>query len=417
MFLVGLLVFGYRGWDGRRALMPLDVVFVQQSLDPSIPFWGISTPFGQFDLLRQFSGYLHTVVRVFVELFELAPFTAFPALTFTVATIIWSACGWTIFYAVRSLGGTTSGVVAAAAFALLPASNIILLAQLNALQWPMLVAAVILIASNVKPQTRIGRAMYLIFLIAVASNAALAFVPIALLGWRVLTSADKRPPWHRLVAMCLPCAVQAGVYLRQPFRRAGDEISIWDSTREILYIPKMLLPSPLREGVADSLSFKATMILLVFGLGLLIIVVGAHAITRKAQHSRSQVLAELSIIGTLTGVISVVMNGNLNHQYLMIPLTCWWVAIILSITTLIDTSCTRHLGQLAAVFCVGVFVFSSISTWNKNLDDPFFTRPSLANLSESLDRAQTVCAANMNDRVDASGTGLVLPCEIVMTLR
>lgn len=397
--------------------MPLDVVFVQQSLDPSIPFWGISTPIGQFDLLRQFSGYLHTVVRVFVEFFELAPFTAFPTLTFTVATIIWSACGWTIFYAVRSLGGTTSGVVAAAAFALLPASNLILLAQLNALQWPMLVAAVVLIASNVEPQTRTGQSMYLIFLIAVASNAALAFIPLALLGWRALTSADKRRVWQRFPAMCVPYFVQVGVYLRQPFRRAGDENSIWDLVREVLYIPKMLLPGSLREGVADSLSIKATIILLVFALGLLIIVVGAHTITRKAKHSRAQVLAELSVIGTLAGVVSVVMNGNLNHQYLMIPLTCWWVAIILSITTLIDTSSTRHLGQLAAMFSVGVFVFSSISTWNKDLNDPFFTRPSLANLSESLDRAQTVCVTNMLDRVDASGTGLVLPCEIVVTLR
>jgi hypothetical protein len=417
VFLSGFVILAYRGWNGRQALMPLDVVFVQQSLDPSTPFWGVSTPAGQFDVLRQFSGYLHTVVRVFVELFELAPFTAFPALTFTTSTIIWASCGWAICFAVKSIGGTASGVIAAAAFALLPASNIILLAQLNALQWPMLVSAVILIASNVEPRSRAGRVTYLIFLFTVASNAALAFIPIAMLGWRSLVGSNKRLVQQRLLAMCVPYVIQIITHVRQPFRRAEDLNPTAQLFQEVLYIPKMLLPGSLREGVSDALSVKATIILLVFTLGLLGTVVGACVLTRRAKSPQRRVSAELLIVGTLSGVISVVMNGNLNHQYLMIPLMCWWVTIILSIYTLIGSARVRHLGQLAAAFGVGVFIFSSITTWNKDIDDPFFSPPGLANLSVSLERAQASCAANMFGREDVSGTGLVLPCEIVVTLR
>ena len=416
-FIFSLLVFGYRGWDGHRAIMPLDVVFVQQSLDPSNPFSGVNTPFGQFDLLRQFSGYLHTVVRVFVELFELAPFSIYPVLTFTTSTVIWAGCAWAVFLAVRSVAGPVAGLVGSAAFALLPASNIILLAQLNALQWPMLVASVILIATNFEPRSTLGKLLYLGFLFLLAANAALAFIPMAMLGWRLVLRWNLRDTTKRLTAMCIPYAVQVFAYIRQPGRRAEELNPLAQLFQEMYYIPKTLLPGFLRGAVDGRLSVVASALLLLIAVGFTATVIGAIRTSQPKDQRFDRVVVELIVIAVLSGVFSVVMNGNLNHQYLMIPMTCLWVAVIMSVERLHHVPEYRHFGQITALFALGVFVFSSVATWDKDLRDPFFSPPGLADLSSSLQRAQELCVVSPDDRVDTSGTGLVLPCEIVMTLR
>lgn len=417
VFTCGLLVFGYRGWDGRRSLMALDVVFVQQSLDPSNPFSGINTPLGQFYVLRQFSGYLHTVARVLVELFGLAPLTTFPILTYVTSTLIWAGCGWALFLCVRPLAGALAGSVSAVSFTLLPPSNIILLAQLNALQWPMLVACIVLVATNFEPRSRPGRAAYLTLLFFTAASAALGFIPLLMLSWRWLLHRRRNFTLWLGVSMAIPYSAQVFAYLRQPGRRAEDLNPISQLVREAAYIPKVLLAGPLRGEVSDSLSFGATALLVVILVGLLSIVVGAILLLKDSDRRRSLTIAELIIVGSLSGVISVVLNGNLNHQYLMIPLTTLWTAVILSVHRLLGDPTRRHLGQLGTLFAVAVFVFSGIGTWKPALHDPFFVAPRPASLDESLGRAKAQCAISPEAIVDASGTGLALPCNIVITLR
>jgi len=421
-FVIGLILFGYRGWDGRQSLMPLDVVFVQQSLDPSTPFSGLNTPFGQFDVLRQFSGYLHVVARLFVELFEFAPFSMLPTLIFVVATLIWAGCGWGIFIGVRSVAGAASGLVAATSFALLPPSNIILLSQLNALQWPLLVVCVVLIATDVSPRSIGGQLVVVSVFFATAASAALAFIPLFMLAWRNVARRERlMAPWSltrwSLIAMTAPFLVQIVAYTRQPGRRAEDLNPLTQIAKEAAYIPKVLLPGSLRGTVTDSLSVGALALLIIIVAGLLTVIVGAVLTSRASASKSATVIVELVTVGACTGVISVTMNGNLNHQYLMIPFASLWIAIVLSIDALTRDPARRRVGIIGALFAVGVFALSGAGTWNKDLHDPFFAQTRAANLAESLAIAQRICELTPNTSADASGTGLGLPCPIIVTLR
>lgn len=411
---VGIL--GYRGWESRNVLMPLDVVFVQQALDPSSPFSGINTPFGQFDLLRQFSGYLHTVVRLLVELFGLAPLSAFPMLTFVVATAIWTTCSWSIYIAVRSQTNAAVGFVSAMILCLLPSSNIILLGQLNALQWPMLVSCVVLIATGWHPRSRIGHLGFLTLLFLTSASAALAFLPILLLMTRSVIAGWRKYRWP-IAAMIVPYAAQIVAYLRQPGRRAEDINPLSQLLREISYIPKTLLPGSIRGSVDESLSGTALLVFWVILVAFLFVLTGSAWMMYQAREQRVQVILLLLVVSLVSGSISVVMNGNLNHQYLMIPMTTFWVATILCVHFLLSTPAKRHIGQAATIFAFGVFVFSSSSTWKSDYSDDFFALPALARLGPSLDRAQAACNTDPTAVVDVSGTGLTLPCEIVLTLR
>ena len=396
--------------------MPLDVVFVQQSLDPSSPFSGINTPIGQFDLLRQFSGYLHTIVRLLVEIFELAPLTAFSHLTFVAATLIWALCSWSLFLAIRSIADSTSGFLAAMVLCLLPSSNIILLGQLNALQWPLLVASIVLIVTEWNPPSRFSALSFLVLLFITAASAALAFIPVTLLTLQIRTRGWERIRWPLLV-MAAPYIAQIVAYLRQPGRRAEELNPLSQLLQEMAYIPKVLLPGSLRGAVDERLGTPAAVLL---GLVIILFTSLFAATVNSFRHKPSPTfrpIATLPIVAVFSGLVSVVMNGNLNHQYLMIPLTCFWLTIILCIDRLMNFPLKRHWAQAATFVALGVFIFSGIASWKKGYSDEFFDRPALARLDVSLREAKEQCASNSGLVVDASGTGLKLPCEIVLTLR
>ncbi len=415
-FVASVGVFGYRGWDSRQVLMPLDVVFVQQSLDPSSPFSGINTPFGQFDLLRQFSGYLHSVARLLVELFELAPLTAFSYLTFVTATLIWSFCSWSLFVAVRLVADSTSGFAAAMALCLLPSSNIILLGQLNALQWPLLVASIVLIVTEWRPLSRFSTVAFFTLLFITSASAALAFILLLLIALQFRTLGWARIKWP-VTAVAIPYVAQIVAYLRQPGRRAEELNPVSHLIQEMAYIPKVLLPGPLRGAVDERLGMLGVVllgsILLAFGF----LLSATFRSFRRASDPTVRSIASFPVVAVFSGSISVVLNGNLNHQYLMIPLTCFWLTIILCINRLVTVPTMRHWGQMATVIAFAVFVFSGIASWKKGYSDEFFDPPALARLDYSLQEAKEACELNPGSVVDASGTGLKLPCDIVLTLR
>ncbi len=415
-FVASLGVFGYRGWDSRQVLMPLDVVFVQQSLDPSSPFSGINTPFGQFDLLRQFSGYLHSVVRLLVELFELAPLTTFSYLTFVTATLIWSLCSWSLFVAVRSVADSTSGFAAAMVLCLLPSSNIILLGQLNALQWPLLVASIVLIVTEWRPLSRFSTIAFLSLLFVTSASAALAFIPLLLLCLQFRTLGWARVRWP-LAAIAIPYAAQVVAYLRQPGRRAEELNPVSQLIQEMAYIPKVLLPGSLRGSVDERLSMPGVVLLGSLFVAFGFLLSATFRSFRPASDPTIRSIATFPAVAVFSGSISVVLNGNLNHQYLMIPLTCFWLTIILCINRLFTVPSMRHWGQIATVLAVAVFIFSGIASWKKDYRDEFFDPPALARLYYSLQEAKEACELNPGSVVDASGTGLKLPCDIVLTLR
>lgn len=415
-FVTSAVVFGYRGWDSRQVLMPLDVVFVQQSLDPSVPFSGINTPFGKFNLLRQFSGYLHTIARVLVEVFELAPFTFFPYLTFVTATLIWALCSWLLFLGVRSIANSFVGFTAALILCLLPSSNIILLGQLNALQWPLLVASTVLIVTEWRPPSRFSTVLFLVLLFTTAASAALAFIPLALLFLRFRINRWNGIKWP-LLSMIIPYIAQVVAYLRQPGRRAEEFNPISQLIQEMAYIPKVLLPGTLRGAVNERLSVYALILLGLIFVSFGCLLAACIHLFRRSSGPTLRSIATLPVVAAFSGSVSVVMNGNLNHQYLLIPLTCFWITIVLCVNQLLSIPKLRNWGQVATLSALAVFVFSSSASWSKDYSDEFFDRPALARLDSSLDEAKRACEGETNLLVDASGTGLKLPCDIVLTLR
>ena len=401
--------------------MYLDEIFVEEALRPTVIYFrGFTDAFGETVFLHPFSGYLHTVVRGVAELILLGPLTAYPIWTFLFATSVWSLCAWSIFLAVREVAGPTAGVFAALSLALLHASNLILLGQLNAVQWPMLVACVITIALDYRPRSKVGTVAYPLLLVATSLNAALAFIPIAMLGWRVLALPRRknlRDAVHFLL-MVVPFTLQLLTYYGQQIRTVDGRNPWWYMWREIAYVPTLLLPGSFRESTQDVLSGWRLVLLLVFLFGIVATVVTGALVNLKDERRTSRLLVELSLVAVAASIISVYFNGNLNHQYVLIPFVSAWTAVVVAASSMLRHGSLRPWGQVASMGAVFIFVYSSIGLWKNDFHDSFFGPPQRIDLTVAIEEARSWCVnKDDDDEIFLTSYSILLPCKLIRELR
>jgi hypothetical protein len=402
-------------------MMYLDEIFAGEALRPLlVEFRGFTTAWGETIFLQPFSGYLHTVVRAIIELILLGPLSHYPTWTFTLSTVAWSGCALLMYFAVKDVVGMAAGALSALLFPLLHASNIILLGQLNALQWPMLVAAVIAIATDFTPRTKFGSVLYAVFLVATSLNAALAFIPLLLLGWRVL-ALPKRRKWHDLtyfVLMAAPYSLQVLSYRSQRIR-VVDGRNPWSYMwNEIGYIPKLLLPGPLRGSVTDDLSLATLSLLIAFLVVLVATIVLGLLVHFRSSQRVARMIIELIAVSVATAILSVYLNGNLNHQYVLIPTVTAWVAVIIALHGILHSPRWKTWGQWATMVAVGIFVFSSVGLWKNSYSDPFFEPTAGTQLDEAIERTQNWCInKDEEDLINLTRYSINLPCHVIRELR
>ncbi len=419
-FAVGA-VFAYRGWAARDQMMYLDEIFVGEALQPRlVVFRGFTNEWGETVFLQPFSGYLHTVVRALIELILLGPLSHYPTWTFALSTMVWTWCALLLYFAVRNLVGVTGGVLAALLFPLLHASNIILLGQLNALQWPMLVAAVVAVATDFTPRTKFGSFIYAVFLVATALNAALAFIPLLMLGWRVLVfpKRRKRRDLVYFMLMAAPYTLQVMSYRGQHIRVVDGRNPCSYMWNEISYIPKLLLPGHLRGSVIDNLTPAALLLLIGFLIVLVAIVVVGIVIHIRSSRRVAGMIIELMLVSVVTAILSVYLNGNLNHQYVLIPTMTAWVAVIIALHGILHSTRWKMWGQWATMGAVGIFVFSTVGLWQNGYSDPFFEPTTGTQLDGAIEKTQSWCInKDDEDLINLTGYSINLPCHVIRELR
>lgn len=396
-----LVVFGYRGWDAHSWLMYLDVVFVKGALAPDIVHGGIRGALDPLGLLNSFSGYIHLVARALAELFTSVSFDLTPTLTWMSATVVWAGAAWLVFVAVATAGRSViAGVAAATAVVLHPASNIILLGQLNALQWPMLLACTIVAVTGYRPHSAWGRRLLLALFVATALNAALMVLVIVMLTIGFLLDRSRRFTGLLLAVSAAPFILQIVTYFGQEARQVKSR-ELADLLRELLYAPQILVPGSLRNDVSSTPGALGLVLLILFWVSLIGGLVFAVVRLRREMPDHARLVVALTATGLVFLIVSVVLNGNLNHQYLVVPYGCWWAACAVAFSALVGRPATQLVGQLATIAAVGIFTFGAIPQVGKHLHDPFFVQPYIGEWSSTLESARVECG-------DRAETGLML---------
>jgi hypothetical protein len=310
--------------------------------------------------------------------FSSLPLAWWPTLVFVATTLAWAGCGAIIAWAVRGATGSRGvGALAAVAFALSPFANIILLGQLNALQWPMLAAATVVVASGTRPLARSGWIALGAFFAVLSLNAALAFLLVALLAVRCVH--PPRRDLGLLLATGIPFALQVGAYLSQTARTAMSEPPA-AQLGELSYALQTVVPSPLRTEYGYDPSHWQTALAVAWW----VVVLGAGWMLLRRAGRGARIRAAW-LIGAAVAflVTSVVLNGNLNHQYLAVPTTCLVAAGV-------DVAASARRRLPSAVLVIA-FLFSSATLWPRTLRDTFFVQPSIHDWRAELEDAKLQC--------------------------
>jgi len=399
-FAVSLLVLGYRGSAARGWVMYLDDVFVQHAVYSDVEYSGLRALLDPLGVFRSFSGYLHIVARLGASVFSWIGLGSLPLLVWSSATLIWAGCATLIAWAVStSTGRPVAGLVAGTLFALAPSSNIILLGQLNALQWPMLAAGTVVAVSGARPATRFGRVGLATFLVALVLNAALSFLVLAILAVRAWRGAAATAERRLLVAPTLVFLPQIYAYANQE-ARAVESHSLGSLANEFAYAFHTFVPSVLRwpyGGDATATHWLAA-------IAWWMIVAGALVWAGRLvdRPTRLRVGAYLTTAFVFLA-LSVAMNGNLNHQYLVVPTICLIVAAIEAVAA--------SRSRVPAVAFALAFGVAAVGLLPRNLDDSFFGQPYVGNWRSALAEARSGCSAT-NDVVSVPGTSrpLRIPC-------
>jgi hypothetical protein len=156
---------------------------------------------------------------------------------------------------------------------------------------------------------------------------------------------------------------------------------------------------------------------LIIGFLLLTITAGMLA-SFRGQPRVARTIAELVLVSLSTAILSVYLNGNLNHHYVLIPTITAWMAVIIAVHVLYQHHRFRPLGRVSTLAAIGIFVFSSAGLWKNDFRDPFFGPTSGTHLDSAITSSRSWCVNKDDDRVIAlTGYSISLPCYVVRQLR
>ena len=129
-------------------------------------------------------------------------------------------------------------------------------------------------------------------------------------------------------------------------------------------------------------------------------------------------MVELSLVTVATSIISVYFNGNLNHQYVLIPYVSAWTAVVVAANSMLRHGSLRPWGQVASMGAVFIFVYSSVGLWKNDFGDSFFSQPQRIDLTEAIREARSSCV-NKDDATEIFLTSysILLPCDLIRELR
>jgi hypothetical protein len=180
----------------------------------------------------------------------------------------------------------------------------------------------------------------------------------------------------------------------------------------------LLLPGPLRGSVTDDLSLATLSLLIAFLVVLVATIVLGLLVHFRSSQRVARMIIELIAVSVATAILSVYLNGNLNHQYVLIPTVTAWVAVIIALHGILHSPRWKTWGQWATMVAVGIFVFSSVGLWKNSYSDPFFEPTAGTQLDEAIERTQNWCInKDEEDLINLTRYSINLPCHVIRELR
>ena len=323
VFALTFPLFYLRGQNYNAKLLGDDAELMAHALNRVPPF-GYFSSLDSWGLLDPFNGYLAVYLRLITKLVLLMGDESFIPHTFWVMSVYWSVISGLLAYTIKRFAGAAVGCAAGFVLAVMPYSNLAMLAQVNTIAWPACLLTLIVVGTREYPLRRFSKLVLLLLFAGTAASTGAAIVTVAVLGINVLRHREKCLSFEQLLFAC----TASGFALQYLSFTPRDNPSV-PLIPEILKISFGFAPQSIRAQILQPLSSWQNFILYVTPIVFFLCI---GLLCYFSFHSnQKRVLVGVQFIGE--GMFLVLLlttaNGWLNSHYLFIPTALLWIGVIL----------------------------------------------------------------------------------------
>ena len=317
-----LVVYGARGAGYRKEIFGDDLDLFFHAVNRPVAS-GISK-LDHFGLFDPYNGYLVVLLRAFTHIALIGPDTSFTLHAYLLMTVFFAITTAGICMVVSASTSRKIALLAMGFLVFLPFSNLVILAQINTVAWPLALLILVVTATRKYPSTFTGKILLAALFALTAMSTGTVVIVIAFLTLNLLQDF-RRINKYELSLL----AVTAVSFLIQWFSftpRSNPKLPLLGELHKAVY---NFSPQYIRDKIGASLNGDDQIVFWIIPLMLLIIwLVQANF----ARHTNwLSVISATKLFGGGFVLLSLLIRGNgwFNTHYLYIPAAMFWVSISL----------------------------------------------------------------------------------------
>jgi len=290
------------------------------------------SPLGRFHyidpvgLLDQFNGSLVIILRIVTRILAIGGSEHFTLRVFWFMSFAWTMTAVCIALVIGRFTRPYLGFLAAVTVAIMPFSNLVMLAQVNTIYMPAVLVIIITVVTRQYPQSRILQVITCMVFALVTLTSMTTIVVFGYLLWLVYIRAELVQVIERILVWVIGGSLMLQALL---YQQRDRNISPSRFIHEILLSSNAFAPQFVREKILEPKSIVENIVLygisIVLGVTVLILV---HLGKQSERRAQVRIAKHLFLIALVLICLLIVGNGRLNSHYLFIPTGLFWIGVI-----------------------------------------------------------------------------------------
>lgn len=319
---LALVVYGVRGAGYRKEVFGDDLDLLFHAINrPAVSGFGKLDHLGLFD---PYNGYLVVLLRAFTHIALIGPNTSFTLHAYLLMTVFFAVTTACICLVLSASTSRKFALLALGFLVFMPYSNLVILAQINTVAWPLALLMLVVTATRNYPTTSAGKFLLAIVFALTAMSTGTVLIAMAFLALNLLQDI-RRVNKYELV-LFLVTSVSFLVQWLSFTPRSNPKLPLLGELHNALY---NFAPQYIREKIGTSLNGDDQIIFWVIPLMLLIIWLTQVNFARQTNWSAAVSAIKLFVGGVVLLGLLVRGNGWFNTHYLFIPAAMFWVSLTL----------------------------------------------------------------------------------------
>lgn len=320
-------IFLIRGRDYRPAIWGDDELLVEHALHRQAPIGRLHfiDPIG---LLDPFAGYLVVILRITARVLSFGDIGNFPVRAFWFSSFAWTGVATIIALLMSRCTRPFIGFLSALTVATMSFSNLVMLAQVNTIYIPAVLAVIIAVVTRQYPRTRILQVVTCVIFALVTLTSITTIIAFGYLLWLVYIRAKSVQIIERRLVWVIGGSLILQVLSYQP---RGRVITPSRFLHEILLSFNAFAPQFIREQILESKSVIENILLYGFPI---VLGTTVFILVRLGKHSERRAQVEIAkaffLLASILICLLIAGNGWLNSHYLFIPTGLFWIGVIIT---------------------------------------------------------------------------------------